>query len=365
MTTKNSYTASNINKDLKRQRAISVSLAILAVVAVFYVLAVGKKVLVPLAVAVMIWYIINALSRAYARWRPGTSNQQNWLTLLASLVTIGVVVTLVVDMVNNNISQVSAAAPTYKANVDRLLERFGGVFGLEALPSIPQLYESIDLAPLVSNFAKFLTSVAGKAGLILIYVLFLLIEQKTFPTKLRALFPDADRHNEVQDVLHQTQEDIQTYIWIKTLASFATGIFSYMVLRWVGVDYAEFWAFTIFLLNYIPTVGSIVATIFPALLTLIQFDTIAPFVIVVVSLTLIQFVIGSLLEPRLMGSSLNLSPLIVVLSLTLWGSLWGVAGMFLCVPITVMLMIVLAHFESTRPIARLLSGNGKLNFVDI
>ena len=352
------------NRNLKRQRAISVSLAILAVVAVFYVLAVGQKVLVPLAVAVMIWYIINALSRAYARWRPGIDNQQNWLTLLVSLLTIGVVATLVIDMVNNNLSQVSAAAPTYKANVDRLLGRFGGLFGIDQLPSIPQLFESIDLAPLVSDFAKFLTGLAGKAGLILIYVLFLLIEQKTFPAKLRALFPEPERHRKIQNVLHQTQDNIQTYIWIKTLASFATGVLSYIVLRWVGVDYAEFWAFTIFLLNYIPTVGSIVATIFPALLTLIQFDTIAPFVIVVVGLTLIQFVIGSVLEPRLLGSSLNLSPLIVVLSLTLWGSLWGVAGMFLCVPITVILMIVLAHAESTRPIARLLSGNGKLNFVD-
>ena len=132
----------------------------------------------------------------------------------------------------------------------------------------------------------------------------------------------------------------------------------------VGVDFAAFWAFTIFLLNFIPTIGSIIATLFPALLALIQFDTFAQFFIVLVGVGSIQVIVGNFLEPKLMGNTLNVSPFIVMMSLTLWGSIWGIAGMFLSVPITVILLIVFAHFEKTRYLAILLSGNGNLKFAE-
>jgi len=95
------------------------------------------------------------------------------------------------------------------------------------------------------------------------------VEQKTFSPKLAALFPDSKRRQSIDALLTNMQADIQTYISIKTLASLATGLLSYVILVLVGVDYAEFWGFIIFLLNYIPTIGSIIATIFPALLALI------------------------------------------------------------------------------------------------
>jgi predicted PurR-regulated permease PerM len=128
----------------------------------------------------------------------------------------------------------------------------------------------------------------------------------------------------------------------------------------VGVDFASFWAVLIFLLNFIPTIGSIIATAFPSLLALVQFETAGPFFITISILTAIQFSIGSLIEPKLMGNRLNLSPLVILLSLGLWGSIWGIPGMFLCVPITVIIMIICAYFPETRPIAVALSGNGEL-----
>ena len=139
-----------------------------------------------------------------------------------------------------------------------------------------------------------------------------------------------------------------------------TGLISYLVLKVVGVDFASFWAVLIFLLNFIPTIGSIIATLFPSLLTLVQFPTLGPFIATISVLTAVQFCIGSLLEPRLMGNRLNLSPIVILLSLGLWGSVWGIPGMFLCVPITVIIMIICSYFPGTRPLAILLSGNGKV-----
>ena len=147
---------------------------------------------------------------------------------------------------------------------------------------------------------------------------------------------------------------------VKTLLNLATAIFSYIVLEVVGLDLAGFWAFVIFLLAYIPTIGSLLGVVFPALMAIVQFASWGPFLIITIGLGVAQFVIGNVLEPKMMGKSLNLSSLVVIISLAVWGSIWGVTGMFLSVPITIIIMIVLAEFQQTRPIAVLLSADGKV-----
>ncbi len=344
-------------------RAVSLSLIILATIATFYVLVVGKAFLVPLAVAVMVWYVINALSRTYAKVIPWF-DKSNWVTTLASLISIGLFIIFAIDMMQRNIAEVSAAVPAYKANFDILADKLINQFNLGQLPNAKQIVSGIEVAPIISKLAGSFTNMISNVFLVLIYVLFLMLEQGTFPKKIAAIFPNKDERNSIISILDHTQEDIQTYLWIKTITSTTTGIVSYLILIMVGVDFAGFWAFTIFLLNFIPTIGSIIATLFPAILALIQFDTIYPFLIVLIGVGAVQVMVGNFLEPKLMGNSLNLSPFVVMLSLTLWGSLWGIAGMFLSVPITVMMLIVFAHFERTRYLAILLSGNGNLKFTE-
>jgi predicted PurR-regulated permease PerM len=131
-------------------------------------------------------------------------------------------------------------------------------------------------------------------------------------------------------------------------------------MRLIGLDFAETWALLIFVLNYIPNIGSIIAVAFPAVLALVQFETLGPFVVLVLSMTAIQLVIGSVLEPMLMGKSLNMSPFAIILGLSFWGMLWGIVGMFLSVPILVTIMIVCAHVPSWRWVAILLSKDGRI-----
>ena len=115
-----------------------------------------------------------------------------------------------------------------------------------------------------------------------------------------------------------------------------------------------------FFFYYIPTVGSILAIVAPAVLTLVQFDSLTPFLVVLLVFGTIQIVTANVVEPAVMGSTLNLSPLVVILSLAVWGTMWGVVGMFLCVPIMVVGLIVLAQFEATRPLAVLMSADGRI-----
>src|SRR5262249_25240388 len=172
--------------------------------------------------------------------------------------------------------------------------------------------------------------------------------------------PNAERQALVRRILQRIATEIQTYVWLKTLTSLMTGVASYLVMRFVGVDFAAFWALLIFALNYIPYIGAMLGVIFPATIALVQFDTLKPFIVTVCALAVVQFTTGSIIEPRIMGKGLNLSPVIMLLSLATWGAIWGVVGMFLAVPLMVVVMIICSHFQPTRSIAIIMSADGDL-----
>jgi predicted PurR-regulated permease PerM len=139
-----------------------------------------------------------------------------------------------------------------------------------------------------------------------------------------------------------------------------TASIGYIIMRAVGLDFAGFWAVLIFFFYYIPTVGSLLAVISPTLLTLVQFDSLTPFLIVAICMGVVQIGMANFVEPLIMGRSLNVSPFIMILSLMVFGTLWGVVGMFLCVPIMVIAMIIMGNFPQTRGIAVLISADGNV-----
>ncbi len=153
---------------------------------------------------------------------------------------------------------------------------------------------------------------------------------------------------------------LQRYVGIKTLVSLFTGIGSYAVMKPVGLDFAETWGVMAFVLNFILTIGSILEVALPRLLALVQYDTFTPFLIIAGGCGAVQFVIRNIVELSLTGRLINLSPLVVVLFLLFWTSIWGLSGALLSVPITVCGLIVISHFSATRPLAILMSGDGTL-----
>ncbi|MCP4328660.1 MAG: AI-2E family transporter [Alphaproteobacteria bacterium] len=349
---------SDTTRTLSRLLPFSLSFGVAALT--LLLLVEGRELLIPIALAVLIWYLINAIVRGVAWVWPG-EELPRWLGLTVALCVMVLVFWGIGRLLGGSIAGVSQAAPTYQQNLDELIVRVAHMIGIDDVPTMADVFDKINLQSMIGQFAESAAGIAGRVGIIIVYVMFLLLEQQSFDRKLTALLPNPERESAVRKIITQVQVDVQTYLWIKTLMSILTGGISYIVLALVGVDFAAFWAFIIFLLNYIPTIGSLIGIIFPALLTIIQFNEFGPFLIVLGCLSGAQFTIGNVLEPRLMGSSLNLSPLVMILSLALWGQIWGVVGMFLCVPIMVMLMIVFAHFDGTRPIAIMLSGNGRID----
>lgn len=337
-----------------------VTAVVVTLAGVIAMLVLGKSLLLPFAVAIMIWYVIDALAASISRLHIARYQPFQRLGLLMALLVIGALFAGVVNMIGGTVEQVRIAAPGYQDNAQQILEKFSNLTGLKVAPAVQQWISQLDLGSIIGSLAAGVMVLTGNAGMVALYVVFLLLEQRFFAVKIRLLFPNSEKRQKVQKVMHQIQVQVRQYLYLKTLVSVLTGVLSYLILIWVGVDYAPFWALLLFLLNYIPTIGSLVAVALPTLLSLVQFESFTPFLILLLALGTLQIIIGNVLEPRLMGSSLNLSPLAVILALALWGQLWGIIGMFLSVPITVIIMIILSHFPQSRPVAIMLSENGRL-----
>ncbi|MGH9867098.1 MAG: AI-2E family transporter [Candidatus Polarisedimenticolia bacterium] len=327
---------------------------------IVYLMVVCEPILLPLVIAIFLWHLINALAKVSSGLRIGGRPVPAGLRLAGALVLVALLGWFVVNLVVHNVGQLMAAAPVYQQNLQQMGTLVAGWLGLEELPASYDLLEGASVTSMVREFTAVLMSMIGSMGTVAIYVVFLLVEQHMFPSKIAALFPDPGRQARVNGVLHRIGAEIQTYVWLKTLLSLLTAFLSYVVLWAVGVNMAGFWALLIFALNYIPYIGGWLGVILPTLLAMVQFGSLRPILLTFVALTLVQFSIGSILEPRIMGKGLNLSLVVMLLSLAVWGSIWGLVGMFLAVPLMVVIMIVCSQFEATRPLAIVISADGEL-----
>jgi predicted PurR-regulated permease PerM len=341
-------------------KGIRFAVTLVTVFLLFFIARLGKDLIIPFVYALFLWYLVNILAYAVRSIEYKGLRVPQWFAFLLSVVGILGACSWVIRIIGSNISNIASGSLVYREKLGSMVSRLFHVAGREPPESIQSMLASIDLANVTRDLAGALTSLAGSTGLILIYLLFLFLEQKSFSTKIRALAEAPEDHENVYRLIRRIQSDVRLYLGIKTFTSVLTGVLSYFVMVSVNLEFASFWALLIFLMNYIPSVGSIIATAFPSILALMQFEFAAGFWVVSCGITTLQFLIGNILEPRLMGSSLNLSPLVILFSLTFWGSLWGIPGAFLCVPIMVILMIVLSHFPSTQPIAIMMSRDGSV-----
>jgi predicted PurR-regulated permease PerM len=323
-------------------------------------LVLGKALLVPLAIAIFIWILLGAIKSLLIRLAPGRMHVPSWLANVVGILVIVASIYATIAVIMGQSEALAAAVPVYQENFATILANLKQSLNIIELPTTESLLNRLDLAAILSWVGDSVTALMSDVMLIAIYVGFLLAEEHILPAKIRHLHNDPEKAERISQLATDVSESIQRYIGMKTLVSLLTAVVSYAVLAVMGVDFAIIWALLVFFLNFIPTIGSIVAVVFPALLTLVQFDTITPFLIVAIGLGGTQFVIGNVIEPTYVGKSLNLSSLMILLALSFWGTVWGLPGMFLAVPLMVMTGIVCAQFRGLRWIAVILSADGNL-----
>lgn len=342
-------------------RIITFAASLILVWIIGYLLIAGRGLLIPVVMSIFIWHLLNTINSGMKKIPVVSKRFPSWISMVLSLLVVGIFIKILIDIITNNVNDVIAASPRYQENLLVIFNNLDQRFHIKAFADFDNLIKNLSLQSMLVNFYGVFTTLTSSAVLISLYVAFLFVEQHYFNQKMDAFFPQKEHRKLVKNIMSHITKDTQTYLGIKTLLSLATATASWVIMTLVGLDFAEFWALLIFFLNFIPNIGAIIATIFPAALALIQFESWWPFLEVTSGIVAVQFVVGNFLEPRLLGKSLNLSPLVILFALALWGAIWGILGMFLSVPITVMMMIIFAHFDTTRPIAILLSQDGCIN----
>lgn len=330
--------------------------------AIVTILLFFKGFLQPLVFALLFWFIIIEVRRGLSKIKVfKKSLPKIILTIISTLIVfLGFYVSI--DIIITNINKLTTNFDLYSANLIAILEKIEGLIGVDNLGENLESQKGA-LMKSAANAASSLASFIGKLLLVFFYVLFLLLEEAQINKKLDKIYgsdKDSTRIHKTWNRIHTLLSD---YLTIKLLTSFLTGLLSFFVLLFLGIELPALWAFIIFLLNFIPSVGSIIATSFPVIFSIIQYADIKQTISVLVGVMAVQILIGNVVEPRLLGNKLNLSPLVVIVGLVFWGALWGVMGMLLSVPIMASLMIIFSQFPNTRNIAIFLSQNGEIDML--
>ena len=334
-------------------------LVIITVMVVFLIY--GQNLLIPFVLAAFIWFIIREIrifirKNKFIREKLPTSVEN----ILASVILFGII-GFVVNLLLANINHLSENLPLYESNISKVSALIQKTFKIDIMAQLRDFTGGLKFSDILGQVINSVSSIASNIFIILIYMLFLLLEEAGFDKKFNAFFDNGEKAAQARDVLSKIDKSIGRYISMKTVVSFITGLCSYIALLIIGVDAPLFWAFIIFALNWIPNIGSLIATLFPTFFALLQFGELTQALWVLGIIGSIQLVVGNFVEPKVMGNSLNLSSLVVILALSLWGALWGIVGMVLSVPITVIMLILFSEFPSTKKIAILLSEKGKID----
>ncbi|MHA6262780.1 AI-2E family transporter [Arenibacterium sp. CAU 1754] len=321
-------------------------------------LVVGKAVLLPIFVAAISIYVLTSTTEGLRRI-PVFRNLPVPVLRVSVLAVFTAIVLAIAVLFSATVREIAAVAPQYEANLDRFVLHLAERYGFETHELWDEIFAltfgQIDLQKLVLGALGGFTSLGAAVFLTVVYAAFMLSERGKFERKIAAA---ADNDAQAQEVFHlfgRINRQIRGYITTKTLINILLAVMSYVILWAFGVDFALFWAFLIGLLNYIPYVGSYVAVAFPVLISVGQFGEFTRPAILVVLLTVVQTIIANYVEPRVVGRQLNLSPFVVLVSLSFWATLWGIPGAILAVPLTSVLAIILASFDTTRPVAILMS----------
>lgn len=321
--------------------------------AVLAILVFGRPLLAPFAFAVLVWAILNALTDVLERAKlPPVAAWASSLLLIAAALY------LIARILGNEADAVAAQAPAYFAKLRRLAESALVFLHLGRGARVDELFSASNIAGAVGQIAASAGSFLFTLAMIIVYVGFLLAEQPWLPEKLARLQKDATRREEAAQVIRAVVHQVQAYLGVCTFLSAIMATAAYVLLAAMHVSFAGFWALVLFLATYIPTVGA-AAVLLPALMALLQFGSFGPFLIVAAVLGTLHFVLANIVSTILLGRTLNLSPLGIILSLSFWGLIWGISGLFLAVPITGAFAIVCRHVRPLNWVAITLAGPEK------
>lgn len=346
-------------KSVNYQKQIRNCLVFLSVILFLFVMKITASLMIPVAIAILIFALVNPLMDKLKRLKV-----PEFISIFLVLAIVIFVILILTYTTFRMINLIIGKMPYYYNRVislDRQLSlyisRYDNNLGPDYsfLGSLNFDWYNLLMSSLSSISSK-AVSIIGDVFVIILSLLFLLLERTSFRPKMAAVFSRENSHK-FTSLLVRINKQITKYLLLKIIISAATGTLFYLSAVFTGLDFPLVWGVMAFILNFIPNIGSIIATVITILMAVIQFSPEWTVIIYVAIInTSIQIVLGNIIDPRLQGVQLNLSPFFILFSLSLWGFIWGIPGMFLAVPITSMLQIICANIPSLRSIAVMFSG---------
>lgn len=333
---------------------------IIVITMVILLLSFGQSILIPFLIALLIWFVIKKLRNLLDKVEFIRSYVPSWLKTIVSSLAIFYMLFVVIQLLTVEIQVLSKSYPLYASNVEVLALKINELFNIDIEEQMIAAVNDFDFSILLQSLFNSLSEMLSNMVMIIFYVVFMIVEESYFTHKLRLIFKSNEKYSSTMNTVAKVDKSMSRYISLKSLVNLMSAGISFIILYAVGIETPIFWAFLIFLFNFIPSVGPILGTLVPTMFAMLQFGEFVPSLIILFGVGTTVMLIGSLVEPKLMGNTLNISPLVAILALAVWGTLWGITGMLLSVPITVALIIFLSQFQSTRSIAILLSEKGRV-----
>lgn len=326
---------------------------------ILIILYFGKNILIPFVFALFLWMIIMSIVRLIDKIKFFKIYIPSWIKIIISYALIVFIFIVLFIIVYKNALSLANSYEKYLENVNSLTSTIEEKFKIDLKNEVQTVVNSFNLKEILLSFFNFSTALISNVLLIILYTIFLFFEEKFLKIKLKKIFAPGQLI-EINDTIDKIEESVTKYMGIKTFVSLLTGLLSYFVMVIMKVDFAVFWAFLIFIFNFVPIIGSIVATLFPAIFLILQTGFVLNGFILLLIVTAIQMFIGNFLEPKITSDYINISPIVILLSISIWGFLWGISGILLCTPLISITIIILSKFERTKAIAIFLSKDGNI-----
>jgi len=326
----------------------TVSLAILASVALAFALSLTKGILIPFVLSLFLYFILAPL-RSYFVQRLKFPN------LVALIITFLIVILILFITFYTLILTIQEFANNYEDYQEKAINFAESAQSWLVASGLP--LNEVSFSTLVSKIP--FTNIAKGAGLgffnlfsktVLVFIFLIFIftgegkKKKNLGSKKGSIYPEVNKQ-------------IRKYLAVKVFTSLTTGFLTYIILSFLGLDLAFLFGFLAFVLNFIPTIGSIVAIFLPFPVAFFQYDSFMPILLILVLPGFVQITLGNFIEPNIMGKKLDIHPVTVLLALMFWSLIWGVVGAFLAVPITVVLKIILNKIEGGASISKVMAGD--------
>ncbi|MDP5084312.1 MAG: AI-2E family transporter [Yoonia sp.] len=334
------------------------ALLVIAFAVVLFLLVQARFVLISLATAIILFSLTSDVINFIARQRIGPFRIPNTLATIAAMVLIAAALLTLTSILLAQVNTVLVTTLSYAERAPSAVASLFAWLGDDSQLAISNALRSVNVSSYLRGAAGQASGITQATVLIILFVGFLFAERIWFQTKLQSLVRDPVQAERVGKIIQSIIHRVNYYLLVKTVISAITGAMIFVLARVFNIELAVSIGIITFVLNFIPNVGSLVAT---ALLVLVAHVELGdPTITLAIFLLsgMIQFVNGSIIDPMLMGHALRLSSFGIILSLAFWGAVWGIPGMFLSVPIMVMMLVVCSHVPSLRPFAVLLSREG-------